>query len=245
MIVYCASTNPGKLREFNLIAAHYAVGHLEVIPVPGLKAIEPPEETGATFAENAILKAAYYSAFVNGLLFADDSGLAVDALNGAPGIYSARYAGAGATDAENNAYLLQALQCALAGPLDATAAPLDELSAANPAGRGAASPSLPETPLRAASRTARFVCAIAVASNGRLLETFEDSVEGQLLTEARGPNGFGYDPLFYYPPFNLTFGEASAESKLLVSHRGKAMEKMFRWINPAISRDAVLRNSSE
>ena len=235
MIVYCASTNPGKLREFNLIAAHYAAGQLEVIPVPGLKAIEPPEETGATFAENAILKAAYYSAFVDGLLFADDSGLAVDALNGAPGIYSARYAGAGATDAENNAYLLQALQCALAGPLDATAAPLDELSAANPAGRGAAS----------ASRTARFVCAIAVASNGRLLETFEDSVEGQLLTEARGPNGFGYDPLFYYPPFNLTFGEASAESKLLVSHRGKAMEKMFRWINPAISRDAVLRNSSE
>ena len=235
MIVYCASTNPGKLREFNLIAAHYAAGQLEVIPVPGLKAIEPPEETGATFAENAILKAAYYSAFVDGLLFADDSGLAVDALNGAPGIYSARYAGAGATDAENNAYLLQALQCALAGPLDATAAPLDELSAANPAGRGAAS----------ASRTARFVCAIAVASNGRLLETFEDSVEGQLLTEARGPNGFGYDPLFFYPPFNRTFGEASAESKLLVSHRGKAMEKMFRWINPAISRDAVLRNSSE
>ena len=235
MIVYCASTNPGKLREFNLIAAHYAVGHLEVIPVPGLKAIEPPEETGATFAENAILKAAYYSAFVDGLLFADDSGLAVDALNGAPGIYSARYAGAGATDAENNACLLQALQRALAGPLDATAAPLDELLAANPAGRGAAS----------ASRTARFVCAIAVASNGRLLETFEDSVEGQLLTEARGPNGFGYDPLFFYPPFNRTFGEASAESKLLVSHRGKAMEKMFRWINPAISRDAVLRNSSE
>ena len=235
MIVYCASTNPGKIREFNLIAAHYAAGQLEVIPVPGLKAIEPPEETGATFAENAILKAEYYSAFVDGLLFADDSGLAVDALNGAPGIYSARYAGAGATDAENNAYLLQALQRALAGPRDATAAPLDELLAANPAGGGAASP----------SRTARFVCAIAVASNGRLLETFEDSVEGQLLTEARGPNGFGYDPLFFYPPFNLTFGEASAESKLLVSHRGKAMEKMFRWINPAIPRDAVLRNSSE
>jgi XTP/dITP diphosphohydrolase len=83
VIVYCATTNPGKLREFNLIAAHYGAGKLEVLPVPGLKQIEPPEETGATFSANAALKAEYYSQFVDGMVFADDSGLAVDALNGA------------------------------------------------------------------------------------------------------------------------------------------------------------------
>jgi len=191
--VYCATTNPGKLREFNLIAAHYAAGQLEVIPVPGLKSIEPPEEIGLTFAENAIIKAEYYSAFIDGPLFADDSGLVVDALNGAPGIYSARYAGEGATDSANNARVLEALR-------------------------------------ESSNRTARFVCAIAVAIGGHSFETFEDYVEGQLLTEARGPNGFGYDPLFFYPPFNCTFGEASAETKLLVSHRGKAMYKMMQWM---------------
>ena len=193
MTVYCATTNPGKLREFGLIAAHYGAGRLDIVPVPGLRGIEPPEETGATFAENASLKAAYYSGFAEGLVFADDSGLAVDALQGAPGIYSARYAGESATDAANNAAVLEALE----GSRD---------------------------------RTARFVCAIALAKGGVAGAVFEDFVEGELLTAARGANGFGYDPLFYYPPFACTFGEAPAERKLLVSHRGKAMEKMIGWI---------------
>jgi XTP/dITP diphosphohydrolase len=193
VIVHCATTNPGKLREFNLIAARYGAGQLEVLSLPGLKAIEPPEETGATFAENAIIKAEYYSGFVDGFVFADDSGLAVDALDGAPGIYSARYAGPDATDASNNARVLEAMS-----GVD--------------------------------NRTARFVCAIAVAAGRHSLKTFQGAVEGQLLTAPSGPNGFGYDPLFYYPPFGSTFGEASAEQKLLVSHRGKAMEQMIRWI---------------
>jgi XTP/dITP diphosphohydrolase len=193
VIVYCASTNPGKLREFNQIAAYYAAGRLQVLPVPGLKEIRAPEETGATFSANAVLKAEYYSAFVDGLVFADDSGLAVDALGGAPGIYSARYAGPGATDAGNNAQLLTALS-------------------------------------NVAERTARFVCAIAVASRGHSLETFEDTVEGTILREAAGADGFGYDPLFFYPPFGCTFGQATAEQKLLVSHRGKAMARMISWL---------------
>ncbi len=190
MIVYCATTNPGKLREFNLIAAHYGAGKLEVLPVPGLKQIEPPEETGATFSANAALKAEYYSQFVDGMVFADDSGLAVDALNGAPGIYSARYAGEAATDPANNAKLLEALK-------------------------------------NEPNRTARFICAIAVASGRQTLFGFEDFVEGEIIDAPRGPNGFGYDPLFFYPPFGTTFGEASAEQKLLVSHRGQAMKKMI------------------
>ena len=193
MTVYYATTNPGKLHEFSLIAAHYGAGQLDVLPLPGLNAIAPPAETGATFVENAVIKAEYYSAFAGGLVFADDSGLVVDALNGAPGIYSARYAGEGATSAANNARVLEALR-------DAN------------------------------DRSARFVCAIAIATGRRSLETFDGAVEGRLLSEAHGPNGFGYDPLFFYAPFNCTFGEASAERKLLVSHRGKAMEKMIRWV---------------
>ncbi len=193
MKIYCATTNPGKLREFGLIAAHYGGGRLEVESVPGLKQIEAPEETGATFAENAELKARFYSRFVDGLVFADDSGLAVDALGGAPGIYSARYAGEGATDALNNALVVRNL----AGIAD---------------------------------RRARFVCAIAVARGGEVVGVFEDFVEGEMVDEARGSYGFGYDPLFYYPPFGCTFGEAEPERKLLVSHRGKAMGRMIGWV---------------
>lgn len=193
MTVYCATTNQGKLREFGLIAAHYASGHIDVVPVPGLREITAPEETGHTFAENAAAKAAFYSQFAEGMVFADDSGLAVDALDGAPGIYSARYAGEGATDAANNAKVLAAME-----------------------GKSA--------------RTARFVCAMAIARAGRTLAVFEAHVEGELLAEARGPHGFGYDPLFFYPPFECSFGEAPPERKLLVSHRGKAMKEMVHWI---------------
>ena len=110
MTVYCATSNPGKLREFQLAAPDFDVRQLPR-PVP------PPEEHGVTFEENAISKAEYYSGFVNGYLFADDSGLEVDALGGAPGVYSARYAGPEATDADNNALLLQRM----AGQTDRTA----------------------------------------------------------------------------------------------------------------------------
>jgi XTP/dITP diphosphohydrolase len=103
LTVYCATSNPGKLREFQL-----AAGDFDVRPLA--QSVPPPEETGATFEENAIEKARYYGQFADGYLFADDSGLEVDALGGAPGVHSARYAGSGATDADNNALLLERLQ---------------------------------------------------------------------------------------------------------------------------------------
>lgn len=195
MTIHCATTNAGKLKEFRLIFEHYARGRFVLESLPGLAGIEAPEETGSTFVENAALKACYYSTFTDGLLFADDSGLAVDALEGAPGIYSARYAGPEATDAENNAKVV----AALAGQAD---------------------------------RTARFVCSIALAQGGKLLGTFTDDVEGQMVEVARGPHGFGYDPLFFFPPFGCTFGEAEPERKLLVSHRGKALARLIRHLLP-------------
>ena len=144
-----------------------------------------------TFAENAILKAAYYGKHAPGLLFADDSGLEVEALDGAPGVISARYAGPGATDSLNNALVL-----------------------GNMRGRE--------------DRRARFVCVIALCNRGELVRNFRGVVEGELLEEPRGTGGFGYDPVFYYPPYARSFGEVSMEEKLAVSHRGKALRALFR-----------------
>ncbi len=192
MKLYCATTNPGKLREFRLAAERFG-GGIEIEALPGLERIEPPEEHGETFEENAIAKAVYYSRYAPGLLFADDSGLEVDALGGAPGVRSARYAGPGATDEENNRLLIERLQ----GVED---------------------------------RTARFVCVVALAERGRLVLTFRGTVEGRVLEAPRGENGFGYDPLFYYPPFGCTLAEVSGEKKLSVSHRGKALEAMLGWL---------------
>ena len=101
-VIFCATTNPGKLREFRLVAPDYDIRPLAGVPAP--------EETGATFEENAILKARHYGAHTAGYLFADDSGLEVDALHGAPGVHSARFAGPDATDADNNALLLERLR---------------------------------------------------------------------------------------------------------------------------------------
>ena len=190
MKIWCATGNPGKLREFRLAGELLKV---DVEALPDLKSIPAPEETGATFEENARLKAAYYSRFAPGPLFADDSGLAVDALNGAPGVYSARYAGEHATDEANNQLVVK---------------------------------NLGDNP----DRRARFVCVIALARDGEVMETFRGEVEGDLLREARGPAGFGYDPLFYYPPFGCSFGEVDGERKFAVSHRGNAVRAMLRFL---------------
>jgi XTP/dITP diphosphohydrolase len=183
MIVYCATSNPGKLREFQLAAPDFDVRALP-------KSVPPPEENGDTFEANAIDKALAYGRHTVGYLFADDSGLEVDALDGAPGVHSARYAGDHATDAANNALLLDRL-------------------------RGVD------------NRTARFVCVIALVRDGKPVKTFRGSVEGHIIDEARGSGGFGYDPLFYCPAFGCTFGEASIEQKMQVSHRGLALADMF------------------
>jgi XTP/dITP diphosphohydrolase len=187
--LYCATTNPGKLREFRLALAD----SLEVEALPGLASLTPCEETGATFEENAVQKALYYSKHCEGLLFVDDSGLEVDALGGEPGVYSARYAGLNATDEANNRLLLDRMQGVL-------------------------------------ERSARFVCVVALAKSGELVRTFRGEVEGLLAKEPRGLNGFGYDSLFYYPPFGCTFGEAPLERKMEVSHRGRALHSMRDYL---------------
>ncbi|HTC87880.1 MAG TPA: RdgB/HAM1 family non-canonical purine NTP pyrophosphatase [Bryobacteraceae bacterium] len=185
MKLYCATTNRGKLREFQMALRD----SIQVEPLPGLETIAPCEETGVTFEENAIEKALYYSKRCDGYLFVDDSGLEVAALAGAPGVYSARFAGPSATDAANNQLLLDRMR----GVLD---------------------------------RTARFVCVVALAKSGQLLRTFRGEVEGRLLETPQGANGFGYDPLFFYPPFECSFGEAPLERKMEVSHRAQALQKM-------------------
>ncbi len=106
MILYCATSNPGKLREFRSAGRP----EWEIEPLPGIGQIMPPEETGSTFEDNAVEKALYYERYANGApLFAEDSGLEVDALDGAPGVYSARFAGPDANDAANNELLIERL----------------------------------------------------------------------------------------------------------------------------------------
>jgi XTP/dITP diphosphohydrolase len=189
VIVSCATTNAGKLREFRLAAT----GICEIEPLPGLAGVPAPEETGTTFEENAIQKALWYGAQTDGWLFAEDSGLEVDALGGAPGVYSARFAGEGATDEANNRRVLELLG--------------DNVS-----------------------RTGRFVCAIALVHAGKLVQTFRGAVEGEILHEPRGSDGFGYDPLFFYPPFGCSFGEVERERKQTVSHRGAALRAMLDYL---------------
>jgi XTP/dITP diphosphohydrolase len=190
LTLYCATTNRGKLREFQMALE----GSIQVQPLPGLASIAPCEETGVTFEENAAQKALYYAKFCDGYLFVDDSGLEVQGLGGAPGVYSARFAGPNATDAANNQLLLERMR----GVTD---------------------------------RRARFVCVVALAEPGHLVGTFRGEVEGSLLEAPGGPNGFGYDPLFFYPPFGCSFGEAPLERKMEVSHRAQALRQMRAYLD--------------
>lgn len=191
MILRCATGNPGKLAEFRMAAA--ALGHewAEIRPLDGIPSLPPCEEDGATFEENAVKKALHYSAYCEDYLFADDSGLEVDALGGAPGVRSARYSPEG-TDEANNRLLLERL------------AQKDD-------------------------RRARFVCVIALARQGALIATFRGSVEGVILDAPRGARGFGYDPLFFFPPLGQTFAELDAGTKMRISHRGEALRQLFDY----------------
>ena len=201
--LYAATTSQGKLRDFRTAAAAYSIS---IDPLPALATIPAPEENGATFADNATLKAVYYSRFAPGVLvMADDSGLEVDALNGAPGVRSARFAAdAGMvdspdandnTDVWNNMVLLQ---------------------------RMAAIP--------AAQRTARYHCALVAARDGQAVHTAHGTVEGFILEAPRGTGGFGYDPLFYVPELDRTMAEIDLETKLALSHRGRALAALLAML---------------
>jgi XTP/dITP diphosphohydrolase len=199
--LFAATTSKGKLRDFRTAAEAHGI---DIQPLAGLEAIEAPEEDGTTFADNATLKAVYYSRFAPGeLVLADDSGLEVDALDGAPGVRSARFAAdAGLvdspdaasdnTDVWNNMILLQRL----AGVSPAT-------------------------------RTARYRCVLAAARDGEVLHIAEGAVEGLILEAPRGTGGFGYDPLFYLPGLERTMAEIDLETKLSLSHRGRAIAALL------------------
>ncbi|MGA8431153.1 MAG: RdgB/HAM1 family non-canonical purine NTP pyrophosphatase [Candidatus Sulfotelmatobacter sp.] len=197
--VLIATSNPGKLRDF----AGAAAGHgVEVAAIPDFSSLPAVVEDGVTFEDNARKKAEQYSRSVPGeIVIADDSGLEIDVLQGAPGVHSARYAAdephkaeANTDDELNNARVLRELR-----------------------------------DIPPAKRTGRFVCVLVAARDGETLATFRGEAEGIILHEPRGSNGFGYDPLFYFPRIAKTFAELSAEEKSRFSHRGAAFQQLLRW----------------
>jgi XTP/dITP diphosphohydrolase len=207
--LFLASANPGKLREFRQAASARGIS---VEPVPGIEDLPRCLEDAMTFEENARKKALHYSGYVEDPVFADDSGIAVDALGGAPGVYSARFAGPDASDAANNQKLLAELRRV-------------EMAGGGLPGRAGRAQGPAPT-----GREAHYVCAIALAERGRILTVVEGRADGLIIDEPRGTGGFGYDPHFFYPPFRKTFAEVSSEEKYAVSHRGEAFRKLLDYL---------------
>ena len=193
-----ATLNPGKVREF---AAALIPAGIEVHGLDSIEHLPQIEETGDTFETNAKLKADGYSLHTELTVLADDSGLEVDALGGAPGVLSARYGGERLDDADRNRKLLEALKDVA-----------------------------PE------QRGARFRCVLAVARSGETLATFEGVVQGRILDEPRGHNGFGYDPLFFHPESGCTTAELTTDAKQRVSHRGQAIAALLAALKQGDSR---------
>jgi XTP/dITP diphosphohydrolase len=207
--ILIATSNAGKLRDF---AGAAAVHGIEIAGIPNFSSLPLVVEDGKTFEENACKKAEEYSSYVPGdIVLADDSGIEIDALNGAPGVHSARYAAdephladANTDDELNNARLLRELKD---GPSD--------------------------------NRTGRFVCVLVAARNGKAVATFRGTAEGRILNAPRGTNGFGYDPLFYFPQIQKTFAELSAEEKSKYSHRGAAFRQFLEWCAKQFPEDHI------
>lgn len=187
-----ASQNPGKVQEMRELAADL---DFAILGLRELDILESPEETGDTFLENARLKAHYFGQRTGRLTIADDSGLSVDALDGAPGLYTSRFGGPGLSDDDRNRLLLEKL-------------------------RG-----VPDE-----KRGARFTSAVVAVDQGEVLFEVERHVEGRIAREPEGAGGFGYDPLFFYPPFGTTLACVSSERKATVSHRGKAFAALAEFL---------------
>ena len=184
-----ATTNANKLREIRgiLDGTGVCVDGLDAFP-----AVAEPEETGATFAENARQKATYYSSVLGVTAVAEDSGLEIDGLGGEPGVQSARYGGpAAATYPQKFALVYAGLRA-----------------------RGAM------------GSPARFVCALAVADGANILYEARGTIEGRVNDSPKGDGGFGYDPIFFYPPLGLTLAELDEGAKASVSHRGQAFRQL-------------------
>ncbi len=187
-----ATRNNGKKRE---IEGFLRSGGLEscLLSLADMNIVEEVEESGATFAENARLKADFYSRFSGLTTLGDDSGLEVLALGGRPGVRSARYAGIGASDEARIEKLLAEMK-------------------------------------DSADRRARFVSAVCISRNGSPLASFIGTVEGEILPQKKGNGGFGYDPLFFYPPLGKTFAELPLAEKNKISHRARALAQVRGFI---------------
>jgi XTP/dITP diphosphohydrolase len=197
-----ATTNRDKLLEIRAMLADVPV---MLQDLADYRPIPEPEETGATFEANARLKAVSYAAALvtalgdDDLVVAEDSGLVVDALDGAPGVHSARFLGAGASYPARFAEIARRL---------------------------AARPDAP--------RTARFVCALAAADRrGTALFETRGVIEGSIAPAPAGLGGFGYDPIFFYPPYGCTLAEVTSERKRAVAHRGQAFRAFVEWLREA------------
>jgi XTP/dITP diphosphohydrolase len=212
-LILLATSNAGKLRDFAGAAAQFDIA---VANLPNFSSLPEVIEDGTTFEENARKKAESYSCGAPGkVVLADDSGLEIDALGGAPGVYSARYAvrgfenhGLQNTDGQSNR-------------------PHRAERNVDEANNERVLRELNNVP--AEKRAARFVCLLAAARDGRTLAIFRGSAEGIILNAPRGENGFGYDPLFYFPAIQKTFAELNSEEKSLHSHRGAAFRAFLEW----------------
>ncbi len=186
------TTNSHKILEIKdlLPDTQFAFKTLRDYP-----AITPPEETGETFSENARLKAFYYSRITGSIVVAEDSGLEIDALDRAPGIFSSRFNSSSSYPEKFRVIYEQLKQ------------------------------------RNTKIKTARFVCALTVANGNRIVFETQHTIEGEIAQEPKGSNGFGYDPIFFYPPLNRTLAELPTEDKAKISHRGKALRALRLFLS--------------
>jgi XTP/dITP diphosphohydrolase len=187
-----ATTNQGKAKE---IRKFLEESPLEIFTLHDLNLEKTFPEHGQTFAENARGKSLFYSQYWEGLTLAEDSGLEIEHLRGAPGVLSARFSGPQATDKKNNQKVLELMK------------------------------DLPPE-----QRKARFVSYMVLAQEGKIIKEIKESVQGLVASEKRGSGGFGYDPIFHYPPLGKTFAELLPEEKNRVSHRGRALAKLKEFL---------------
>ncbi len=188
-----ATTNPGKIEEFKI---HLKNLPLHIFSLQKLHLSCHFPETGQTFLENARGKSLFYSRYWNDLTLAEDSGLEIEYLQGAPGVYSSRFAGETASDEDN---ILKVLSLMDKSPPEA--------------------------------RKARFVSCIVLSRKGQIIKEIQEEALGFITAQKKGQGGFGYDPIFHYPPLGKTFAELSPVEKNAVSHRGRALEKLSTFLH--------------
>ena len=193
MNLLIATTNPNKLREIRPLLAG---APFDIVTLADVNPMPEPEESGATFWENARIKALAYASGSGLLTVAEDSGLVIDGMNGEPGVLSARFHGPNTSYPDRFAEIFRRLD--------------------------------------GQPRSARFVTALAVARDNVILFETETSIEGEIAPAASGAHGFGYDPIFWYPPFTLTTAQLPDDAKAAVSHRARAFRDLRRWFNTGV-----------